>query len=146
MTALTAPHPGEHELAPEVLARRSLGLDAAFCTAVGSVAVVAAGPVGRAVALPAPVVRTAGVAAIGWGGVVGLWSVAEDWQPPTRRVLGANALGAAALVGHAAALVGHAAVKGTRGGRVGVLVLAAAVTGFAGSQLKALLAAEPSSS
>ncbi|CAN5296336.1 hypothetical protein BH23ACT9_BH23ACT9_03850 [soil metagenome] len=139
MTALTAPHPGEHELAPEVLARRSLGLDAAFCTAVGSFAVVAAGPVGRAVALPAPVVRTAGVAAIGWGGVVGLWSVAEDWQPPTRRVLGANALGAAALVG-------HAAVKGTRGGRVGVLVLAAAVTGFAGSQLKALLAAEPSSS
>lgn len=139
MTALTAPTPGDPAADvpdPEALARRSLGLDAAFCLAVGAAAAVAAGPIAGAVGVSSGLVRVAGVVTVGWAGVVGLWSVAEEWQPPTRRVLGVNALAAAALLGHAAA-------RGTPRGRVGVAGLAAAVAGFGAVQLKALIAAEP---
>ena len=139
MTALSAPAPGTHvpdAADAEPLGRRALGLDAAFCAAVGSAAVVAGGPIARQVALPAWLVRLTGIGVIGWAGAVGTWSVAEEWQPPARRVVAANGLATAALLGHAVA-------KGTPRGRAGVVVLAAAVAGFAYAQARALIAAEP---
>lgn len=134
MTALSAPAPGDPD--PEALGRRALGLNAAFCAAVGSAAVVAGGTIGRQVGLPGWLVRLTGAGVVGWAGVVGTWSVAEEWQPPARRVVAANGLATAALLG-------HAVVKGTPRGRAGVVVVAGAVTGFTYAEARALIAAEP---
>lgn len=138
MTALSAPTPRDPaDVAdPEALARRALRLDAMFCVLVGGTALVAARPIAVAVALPSGAVRAAAAGTLGWAGAVGLWSVAEEWQPPTRRVLGTN-------TAVAAALVGNAVVKGTPAGRIGLLGLAAAMAGLGAAQLKALLADQP---
>ncbi|HUG86582.1 MAG TPA: hypothetical protein VMM13_18585 [Euzebya sp.] len=138
MTALSARPPGAPVDTgdPEAVARRSLGLDALFCAIVGGLALVGGRRIARSVALPPWVVRTAGMGTLSWAGAVGWWSVAEEWQAPTRRVLVANTAGAAALLG-------HSATRGTPAGRTGVAGLAAAVAGVAGVQRRALLADQP---
>jgi hypothetical protein len=123
-------------MSAEALGRRALGLDAAWCTAVGAVALVAGGPVGRAVDVPGWLVRAGALGVVGWGSALGVWSVAEAWEPPTRRALAANVAGTAALVG-------HAAVKGRPAGRIAVLLLAGQAAGFAYAQARALVAAQP---
>ncbi|WP_370324310.1 hypothetical protein [Euzebya sp.] len=126
--------PADEVAAAEALARRALGLDAVWCTAVGVGAVVGGGSIGRAVDLPAGVVRLAGAATLGWAAAVGVWSVAEGWEAGTRRVAAAN--GAAVV-----ALLGHAAVRGTRSGRVGIALVAGQAAGFAAAQVRALVVA-----
>ncbi|MGI9016246.1 MAG: hypothetical protein ACR2HR_03925 [Euzebya sp.] len=133
MTALSA---GGWTDDPEALARRALGLQAAWCAAVGTGAVLFGGGIARAVRLPSSVVRVGGLASIGWSATVALWSLAEEWKPATRRVTGANVVAASALTGHALA-------RGTAAGRVGIGLTAAQLAGFAFTQAKALVAAEP---
>ena len=115
----------------EALARRALGLDAAWCAAAAAVAVVASGPLGRTLAVPAPVVAGAGMVTGAWAGVVGLWSVAEDWRGPTGRVAGVNVVAAAGLVG-------LAATRPRRSGRTLAALLSVQVGGFAVAQMRAI--------
>ena len=122
--------PGEPERA-EQDARRLLGLEAGGAILLGAVVLGAARPVGRQVRLPAWLVRMASLGAVGWGAGVGVASLAEDWQAPTRRVVVGNA-------GTAAVLTGLALVRGRLAGRVGAATLAAGLGGLAYRQARSL--------
>ncbi len=122
---------------PEGLARRALGLNAAGVGLAGTAAVVLGGRIGRSIDLSGALTRLAGLGALGLAGALGVWSVSEEWQPPTRRALAVNTVGAAAVVGHVLGRQPSAA------GRVGLAVTAVGALGLAAAQAKALIAAEP---
>ena len=116
---------------PERRARRLLGSEALGSVALGVVVLGAARPVGRAVGLPAWIVRLAALGSVGWGTGVGVAALAEDWPGVTRQVVLVNG-------GIAAALAGHAVARGRLVGRLGVAGLAAAVGGLAYQQARAM--------
>lgn len=121
--------------AEEASGRRLMGVQAGSMVALGLVAGVAGGPVGRHVGLPGWLVRLAGASTVAAGMGVGVASVAEDWRAPLRVVLTGNGVAGAALLG-------HAAFRGTVPGRVAVLGLAAACGAGAYRQARALVEAQ----
>lgn len=119
----------------EPVARRLLGSDAAFCLGLGTAIAATARPVGRSVELPGWLVGIAGLATAAWGLGVGVASVAEDWQAPTRVVAGTNVLTSAGLLG-------LAATRGRPAGRIATVAAAGCVAGFGYRQVRALVAAQ----
>lgn len=86
----------------EKFGRWSLRLDAAYCTALGAAVALFAGQIAEGVALPAPLIATAGVAVVVWAGGI-MWMLAcLPLISALRLVMIANLL-AAMAVGFASA-------------------------------------------
>lgn len=74
----------------ERLARASLALDAAYCTTIGLLALALRARLSGLVGLPAVVIAAAGVAAIGWAGLVVGQALRTDWHRGTAETAAAN--------------------------------------------------------
>lgn len=111
----------------------SLRLDAIYCALLGGAVALAAAPVAAVVAIPQPLIATAGTVVVLWAGLV-LWMLIRlRIRSALRTVMGVNIL--------AALLVAACAVTaGTLLAVVAVLAVAVDVALFAGSQALALRA------
>ena len=82
----------------ERLGRGSLAVNAAFCTVVGIVLIGARRRIARLLGGRSIVAGIAGVATIGWAGIVVSQVVRPDWRAATARIAAANLAGMSALM------------------------------------------------
>ena len=115
----------------EVLGRRLLRLDAAYCGAAGVIAVAAFGPLSDLFGVPAPLLFVAGPVTIVWAGLLYLLAARPAWRPPVFVVAAANTTAAVGLAALAFVSPGTAA-------RVLLAAVALEVAAFAVGQLVAL--------
>jgi hypothetical protein len=107
----------------QTVARRSLQADGAFCVTVGTAVLMARKTAARGLGVPVPLVVAAGGTTTLWGGGLFLASGMDDWRAPTAVAAGVNTVTADSL-----SLL--ALVRGRRGPRTSMLLLAGAVGAF----------------
>jgi hypothetical protein len=115
----------------EILGRRLLALDAAYCAAAGLIAIVAFAPLAHLLAAPEGLLVAAGVAALAWALVLRRLARAAGWRRPVAAVAAANIAATGALLALAVSTPRLA-------GRLLLAAVALEVAGFAGGQLAAL--------
>ncbi len=103
---------------------------------MGGAAAAFAAQAGPRLGFEPRVVRAAGLATVGWAGVLGVASFAGPWRPVTRSVSVAN-------VGAAAGLGLLAIVRRGRPGRIGMAFTAGDVAAFAIHQHRVLRRPDP---
>jgi hypothetical protein len=115
----------------ERLARASLALDAAYCTTIGLLALALRTRLSGLLGLPAAVIAAAGVAAIGWAGLVIGQALRTDWHRGTAETATAN-------MGVSIALAVASAFHPGRGARLLLSFVSLDVASFGVAQLIAL--------
>ena len=115
----------------EVLGRRLLRLDAAYCAVAGLLAVVLFAPLADLFDAPRLVPAAAGAATVAWAVVLHRLARRSDWRQPVAAVAAANTVGAGGL----AVL---ALIASTIAGAVLLALVAVEVALFAVGQLAAL--------
>jgi len=115
----------------ELLARRLLRLDAFYCAGAGLIAVLLFAPLATLLDTPPAVPAVAGIATVGWAGLVHRLAARPSWRSPVAAVAAANVVGAAAIA--ALAILAPATAA-----RVLLGAVAVEVAAFAVAQLVAL--------
>jgi hypothetical protein len=115
----------------ETLGRRMLVLDAAYCAAAGTIAIIAFAPLAELLAAPEGLLVAAGAAALAWALVLRRLARAGEWRRPVVVVAVANIAATGALVALALSTPRLA-------GRLLLAAVALEVAGFAAGQLAAL--------
>ena len=119
-------------MANEELGRKALGVDAAYCGAIGAVCIVASRPLAKWTGLPVPAVAGIGAGAAAWSGFVARPASQRNWQSGVRVVAAANAVAAGALA--------FAAKRQSRRGmRLALGATALEVGAFAAVQIASLI-------
>ena len=112
-----------------------MAADAVYCAVAGAGIALAASRVGRDLGIAPGLVRTAGVATVGWAGLVAASTQWKPWTKPTTAILAANSV-ATTTLGMAGVLHHSPAARKL------LLVVAGQVGVFAVSQGVALATAE----
>src|SRR5262245_19104027 len=78
-------------MAPELLARGWLRLDACYCGVAGAVALAARVPLARLFDVPAAVIASAGTVTVAWAWLLTRLARRREWRRPVSLVTAANA-------------------------------------------------------
>jgi hypothetical protein len=115
----------------EMLGRRLLRLDAAYCAVAGLIAAVAFAPLSELIAAPQALLVVAGLAALAWAVFLRHLARRTHWRTPVAVAAAANLLAAGAIAGLAFATPQLA-------GQLLLGAVAVEVAAFAAGQLAAL--------